>query len=385
VRGPRLGGSVARDLVLGTEQVGAHPPVAGNAVRIFAEGESLFESAAEAIRGAKRHVHLLIYIFKSDGTGRRTMELLAETARRGVEVRVLYDGLGSAATKSGFFDPLIEAGGDVASFLPFAPFRNGLRINLRNHRKLLVVDGAVAYTGGRNIGDEYAIDHSWHDLHLRLEGPVVPTLQRVFVEDWHFATEELLDDARYYPAVPASGPVPVQVVDSGPDVDEPHAEELMFGAVVSARESIDVATPYLVPTEALQQALASAARRGRRVRILLPEKVDHPLVRWAGDAYLPALLSAGVQVWRRQGMAHAKAMIVDGTWATVGSINLDMRSLRLNFELNVAFPHPPTAALLRQWFEGELAKSKPVDAKQLDCGFGTRLARSASYLLSPIL
>src|SRR5204862_4284157 len=137
------------------------------------------------------------------------------------------------------------------------------------------------------------------DLHLRIEGPVVPTLQRVFAEDWHFATGELLEDPSYYPVVPPAGPIPAQVIESGPDQDEPPAEELMFGAVVSARETIDIATPYLVPTEALQQALASAARRGRRVRILLPQAADHPLVRWAGDAYLPLLLGAGVQFWRR--------------------------------------------------------------------------------------
>ena len=380
----RLGGP-SRDMVLGTENVGAHPPVPGNAIEIFDEGQSLFESASRAVQAARRHVHLLIYIFKSDGTGQRTMELLAATARRGVEVRVLIDGVGSLATNSSFFAPLREAGGHVASFLPFAPFRHPLRINLRNHRKLLVVDGAVAYTGGRNIGDEYAIDRSWRDLHMRVEGPVVPTLQRVFVEDWHFATDELLEDARYFPVVPATGDVPVQVVESGPDQEEPPAEELMFGAVVSARESIDIATPYLVPTEALQQALASAARRGRRVRILLPEAVDHALVRWAGDAYLPVLLDAGVCFWRRKGMAHGKALIVDGSWATMGSINLDMRSLRLNFELNLAFPHPPTALALRRWFENELASSTPIAKKDLECGLPTRFARAGAYLLSPVL
>lgn len=380
----RRGEGVAGDLVLGTQHVGAHPPVPGNRIDFHAEGDEGFAAAAEAVRGAKRHLHLLTYIFKDDRTGVGTVEALVEAARRGVEVRVLYDSFGTT-TRSSFFDPLREAGGRVAAFLPFAPFRTGLRVNFRNHRKLLVVDGAVAFTGGRNVGDEYARDRTWRDLHARVEGPVVPTLQRVFAEDWHFATEEILDDASYYPAVAPAGDVPVQVVESGPDQAEPSADEMMFGAIVAARRCVDVATPYLVPSEGLQQALVSAARRGRRVRILLPEEVDHRLVRWAGDAYLPALLDAGVEVRRRPGMIHAKAVIVDGAWATMGSTNLDLRSLRLNFELNLAFPHAPTAERLTKWFEKELAASRRLERRDLDAAFPTRLARAAAYLLSPVL
>jgi cardiolipin synthase len=377
--------SASRDMVEGVEHAGAHPPVPGNRLEIHAEGDVGFASASAAVRAARRHVHLCVYIFKDDRTGLATLDLLADAARRGVEVRVLYDAFGTFATKGGFFDPLKAAGARVAPFLPASLFRGALRANLRNHRKLLVVDGDVAFTGGRNVGDEYAREPKWRDLHVRVQGPVVPTLQRVFAEDWHFATGELLEAEGYYGPVAEAGDVPVQVVESGPDQDGPAAEELMFGALASARTCVDVATPYLVPTEAIEQALVSCARRGKRVRILLPDDVDHRVVRWASDAYLPRLLDAGVEVWRRPGMFHAKAVIVDRSWATTGSVNLDARSLRLNFELNLAFPHAPTAERVLAWFEGEMAVSRRIAMADLDGPFSTRLARAGAFLLAPVL
>jgi cardiolipin synthase A/B len=359
--------------------------VPGNRFDILAEGPQAFASGSDAIRGAKDHIHLTTYIFKNDWTGRGVREQLVDACRRGVQVRVLYDGLGTVGTSSDFFDPVVKAGGKVASFLPFRPFVHGLRVNFRNHRKLLIVDGDVAFTGGMNIGDEYATGRDWRDLHARLEGPVVPTLQRVFAEDWHFATGELLGDERWYRRVSPAGDVDVQVVESGPDQEDPAADEMMFGAISAARKSIDIATPYLVPTEPLEQALVSAARRGKRVRILLGDIVDHRVVRWATDAYLPHLMSAGIEIYRHPMMLHSKAVIVDGAWATLGSVNLDMRSLRLNFELNIAFPQAPVAGRLTSWFEKELSASRRVQPEELECGLWLRLARSAAYLLAPIL
>ena len=379
------GGQAVRDIVESVEHVGAHPPVPGNRFDILSEGPVAFASGQEAIQGAKDHVHLTTYIFKNDPTGRGVRAALEDACRRGVEVRVLYDGLGTLETSSEFFDPVTRAGGKVASFLPFRPFAHGLRVNFRNHRKLLVVDGRVAFTGGMNIGDEYATGRNWRDLHARLEGPVVPTLQRVFAEDWLFATEELLGDERWYRRVPPAGDTDVQVVDSGPDQEDPAAEEMMFGALAAARKCVDIATPYLVPTEPMEHALVSAARRGKRVRILLGDVVDHRVVRWATDAYLPRLMGAGVEIWRHPMMLHSKAVIVDGAWATLGSTNLDMRSLRLNFELNVAFPQVEAAKRLTAWFETELAASRLVQPAELECGTMVKLARQAAYLFAPVL
>jgi cardiolipin synthase len=329
-------------------------------------------------------VHLVTYIFKDDRTGRRTLDFLGEAAARGVEVRVLYDGLGSFWRTKRFFAPIVDAGAEVAAFLPLGRLSHPLHLNLRNHRKLLIVDGAVALTGGMNIGDEYATGRNWRDLHCRVAGPVASALQRVFVEDWHFATEKLLDADPYFPLCRRAGDVPLQVVDSGPDQAEPHADELMFGAIVAARRTIDILTPYLVPTPGIEQALCSAARRGRRVRILLPEYVDHRVVRWATDAYIPKLLDAGVEVWRHPQMSHGKMVIVDGTWATLGSTNLDMRSLHLNFELNLAIPHADTALLLTQHFERELSVSRPLTRAEFDVALPRRLLRSRAQLFAPI-
>jgi cardiolipin synthase len=185
--------------------------------------------------------------------------------------------------------------------------------------------------------------------------------------------------------VPVAGDVPVQVVESGPDQEIPLAEDLLFGAVVSARRSIDLVTPYFVPTEPLEHALRNASLRGRRVRLLLGETVDHRIVRWATDAYLPRMLEAGVEVWRRPEMVHGKVLLVDGSWVTLGSTNFDARSLRLNFEMNVVLPHPPTAQKVGTWFEGELKGARRVMPKDLEAGWGIRLLREGSVLLSPLL
>jgi cardiolipin synthase len=379
----RAAGATA-DLVLGAEAVGVRPPVPGNEFTLLAEGPDAFRAGRDAIEAARHHVHLVTYIFKDDRTGRDTLALLAQAAKRGAEVRVLYDGLGSFWRPNRFFRPLRDAGGKAAAFLPIEVFRRP-HLNLRNHRKLLIADGCTAFTGGMNVGDEYATGRNWRDLHCRIRGPVCASLQRVFVEDWNFATGEVLDTDDYFPACPSEGDVPVQVVDSGPDQEEPHADELMFGAVSSARRSIDVITPYLVPTPAIEQALASAARRGRRVRVLLPDFVDHRVVRWATDAYVPRLLRAGVQIWRHPQMQHGKLVIVDGSWFTLGSTNLDQRSLQLNFELNVAVPHERTAAVLIAHFERELAASRRLTLEEFDVGYPLRLLRATAQLAAPLL
>ena len=381
----RLRRTNVTEIVGEMERAGAHPPVPGNDMRLLAEGPDAFAAARAAMRAATHHIHLVTYIFKNDPTGRSALQLLADAAGRGVEVRVLYDGAGTFATRSGFFDPIRRAGGTVASFRPISPFVPGLRLNLRNHRKLLVCDGAVALTGGMNIGDEYATGRNWRDVHVQLQGPVVTALQRVFVEDWHLATGKTIDGDAYFPRQRAAGHLPIQVVPSGPDQVEPLAPELMFGAIASARETIDIMTPYLIPTEPIEQALRSAARRGRRVRILVPDYVDHRIVRWAADSYLPRLIESGVQVWRHPHMVHGKLVIVDDTWATLGSTNLDMRSLWLNFELNIAIPHAHTAAMLAAYFAAELASSRRLTVEDLDAPYLTRMARAGANLLSPLL
>ena len=385
IRRLRLRRTMVSEVVAEVERAGGFPPVAGNELTLLCEGPDAFAAGCDAMRRAASHIHLVTYIFKNDRTGRETIELLAEAAARGIEVRVLCDGAGTFKTKSRFFDPVRHAGGSVCSFMPISPFIPGLRLNLRNHRKLLIVDGEQAFTGGRNIGDEYAMSTEWRDVHVRVRGPVVPALQLVFSEDWHLATGERIDGPKFFKKPPDAGDVPIQVVPSGPDQVEPLAPELMFGAIAAARESIDIVTPYFVPTEAIEQALRSAARRGRRIRMLIPSYIDSHIVRFATDSYLPRLIQAGVEVWRHPHMVHGKLVIVDNAWATLGSTNLDMRSLWLNFELNLAIPDKVSAQKLTTYFEGELKASRRLDLDDLKASRMVRLARATANLFSPLL
>jgi cardiolipin synthase len=313
------------------------------------------------------------------------LDALVQVAERGVEVRLIFDAVGSHRTRSRFFDPLRRAGGQVVSFLPLGSPLRLFHLNLRNHRKLVVVDGRSAYLGGRNVGDEYRDDPAWRDLHGMVRGPAVCALQRVFIEDWHFATGKLLDDDCYFDGAQAEGDVPVQVLSDGPDTDPYLLEDLFFSAIAGARHRVDLATPYFVPTEALHAAIRSALLRGRRVRILFGKTVDHAVVRWAGEGFLADLLTVGLEVWEHPGMVHAKVLVVDDEWGTFGSANFDARSLRLNFELNVGIPHAPTALRLREYVDSEVAHSRRYTAQDAKRGFGGRLLQNAAGLFAPIL
>jgi cardiolipin synthase A/B len=242
-----------------------------------------------------------------------------------------------------------------------------------------------------NIGDEYASDPAWHDVHCRVRGPAVTGLQRIFAEDWHFATGRLLEAERYYPAAQGAagaapaGNVPVQVVPGGPDQDDPMVEELIFSAVTGAAHRVDVISPYFVPTEPIEAALRSALLRGRQVRLLMGERVDHTIVRWAGESILPRLMAIGLAVWVHPGMVHGKVLVVDDEWATLGSTNLDARSLRLNFEVNVAFPHAPTARRVREHVDREIAAARPLRLEDLHCALPRRLLRNLAGCFAPVL
>lgn len=380
---PRPG--VGAELVLAAEMEGVASPYYGNSVLPLAEGPSAFEAARAAVDAAQDHVNVLTYIFKDDRTGRGVIDRLVAAARRGVEVRLLFDALGTYWTSRRLFRPLVAAGGRVAAFLPLGRGLRSLRVNLRNHRKILVVDGRVAFTGGMNVADEYAQEHGWRDVHARIEGPAALGLQRVFVEDWHFATGELLDSERWFVAPSPCGDVPVQVLSAGPDLPLPVIENLFFAAVAAARRRIDILTPYFVPPEPLEAALTDAARRGRQVRILVPERVDHRIVGLASDTIIPRLMAEGVEFYGYPRMLHGKVMAIDDAWSTLGSANMDARSLRLNFEVNVAFPHAPTSRVVRGLIDKEIALARRLTPEDFRFGLGGRLLRSSAALLAPVL
>jgi cardiolipin synthase len=372
------------------QRLGAFPVTQGNAVTLYHQGTPAFEAMFEAIRAAQYHVHLEFFIFQRDATGQRCLELLIQKAREGVEVRLLYDGMGTRHLHRSTLRSFWEAGGKSSAFLPLNPLRRRIQVNMRNHRKILVVDGRVAFTGGLNIGTEYLGQDArwgfWRDTHLRLEGPAVAGLQRVFIEDWDFAAGEHLQGARYFAAAPA-GDVSVQVIQAGPDQEQNAIRDIYFAAAQRARHRLWIMSPYFVPDAGLRDALRLAGYRGIDVRLLCQYHPDKWIPYFAARYYWGEVLDAGVQVYQyTKGMMHAKVILADGEWASVGSANLDNRSLHLNFEANCLIYKPEIVTELEDAFRNDLRSAirleRHVYARR---PFAGRLAENACRLLSPVL
>jgi cardiolipin synthase len=370
----------------------AFPRMPGNRIEFYHEGRPAYDAKLAAIEQARHHVHLEYFIFQPDESGRQFLDLLIAKLRQGVQVRLVYDAMGSIRLKRRFLQPFLDAGGKAHPFLPLAPLRRRIQVNLRNHRKILVVDGKVGFTGGLNIGDEYLglvpRFGFWRDTHLRLEGPMVAALQRVFIEDWDFAAGEHLKSADYFTAEDKleSG-VPLQVIWSGPDQARNAIREIYFAAILRARERLWIATPYFVPDAGLYDALCLAANLGVDVRLLFQFKPDKWIPYFAGLYYLGDVLKAGAQVYQyTKGMMHSKVIIVDGEWASVGSANLDNRSMHLNFELNCLIYAPEKVAELEAAFRRDLEVSIRLDPEVFaQRPFSGRMIENACRLMSPVL
>jgi cardiolipin synthase len=297
------------------------------------------------------------------------LDLLTQKAKEGVEVRFLYDAMGGLHLRRKALEPLERAGGQVSVFLPLNPLRSHVQINLRNHRKIAVVDGRVAFTGGMNIGDEYLGKSArfgyWRDTVVRLEGPAARDLQRVFVEDWDFARNETVQGPDYFPDAPPAGDGVAQVAESGPDQEVNTIREIYFAAILSARDRLWIASPYCVPDAGLLDALQLARFRGVDVRLLTISRPDHFFSFYAGRYYWGELLAMNVKVYQYvKGMMHSKIVLVDDRWAMVGSANLDNRSLRLNFEAGVALHTPALVADLAAAYERDLRDAEQLDLRQ---------------------
>ena len=379
-----------RDMMEMTKRMGCRPPTCGNAVRLLVNADEKYPALMEAIEEAEDHVHLLYYIYEGDKTGKMFRDLLVKKAREGVMVRVLTDGVGSYGTDD-FMTPLMEVGGKHAEFLPVGTFSRHWHPNLRNHRKIAIIDGKIAFTGGVNIGDEYTGRKSrvgpWRDTHLRIRGPAVHHLQEVFTEDWFFATGVDLPEDRWYPDPHVEGPQTVQVIASGPDTDTHPIRRVFFGAVTLAKEKVHLTTPYFVPDQPMLVALETAALRGVDVKLLLPKHSDMRLVLHAGRSYYDQLLKNGVKIYEYQhGILHAKSMVVDDRWATVGSANMDVRSFRLNFEVNAVIFGQDFAAQLTTQFNNDLAQASQITMETLkNKKMTSRMAESLARVLSPVL
>ena len=363
------------------------PAEPGNAVEILRSGDEAYPRMLREIERAEKSIGLCSYIFRADAAGEKFHDALIQAQRRGVQVRVLVDGVGGGYFWSGTYQHLRKAGVPVARFLhSYLPWRMPF-VNLRNHRKVLVIDGRIAFTGGINIGAENieALNpaHPVRDTHFRIEGPVVEQLTDAFADDWLFTTGEQLLNELWFPALEKVGSIAARVVTSGPDEDMEQIEFVALHAISCARESIRVVTPYFLPPEPLTMALGLAAMRGLKVDILLPENSNHAILDWARRVPLRPLIEAGCRVWLMPApFDHSKLMTIDDSWSLIGSANWDTRSFRLNFELNVELHDAAFARKLAEMTEPRRRMSlADIDGDPLLI----RLRNSAARLLQPYL
>jgi cardiolipin synthase A/B len=359
-------------------------------VELLVDARSFYPALEAAIRGATHHVHIQFFIWRADLEGRRFLGVLIEAAQRGVSVRLLLDQIGCLGVSRRFFDPLIAVGGQFAWFYS-VPFGRHFRfINLRNHRKLQIIDGRMAFVGGMNIGEEYACEHSamrWRDAQLELHGNVVTYLQETFATDWFFATEERIAEPEYYPLSQSDGAHLCQVIAGGPDLPREPIPKSLVAVLNAAEERVWIATGYFAPDVLLLTALQICASRGVDVRLVVSEKSDHPYLVEVGRSYYEELLRFGVRVFEYSGgINHAKAILLDRDWLMVGSANSDNRSMRLNFELNVLTHAPRAASELENMLTEDFAASREITLLDfLHRPFRRRLLEAALRPLAPLL
>ncbi|MEX0885486.1 MAG: cardiolipin synthase [Phycisphaeraceae bacterium] len=380
------------NMVTQAEQISGNPIVGGNAMELLPETPAMIDRLVADIDAAERHVHLLFYIFRPDDNGMRVIDALRRAAGRGVKCRLMADAAGSRPLfHSSVPGELTQLGVEVVPALPVQLWRRKLsRIDLRNHRKIAVIDGRLAYTGSHNIVvEDYGHSRAgkWLDLSARFTGPLVAQLQATFLDDWVFETGVPLQSEDLFPPIQAAGNIAAQVVPTGPSHEAETFRRVLLAALNTARRKIVMTTPYLVPDEATMTALGMAVDRGAEVTIVMPARSDHPLVAAAGRYYYEPLMDMGVQLHQYHGgLLHAKTITVDDAFALLGSANIDIRSFYLNFEINVLLYGPAVTAELRFVQQGYLARSRQIspDAWRRR-GTLTQYAESAAALASPLL
>ena len=356
-RPSNLGGDELGPLERGIGRLTERPLVAGTGVLQYENGDSAYPPMLAAIAAAQVSVGMASYIFRDDKWGGRFIDALAAAKARGFEVRVLIDGIGGGWLTSRAYHRLRRNGVAAARFMHSAlPWRMPF-LNLRSHRKILVIDGVIGFTGGMNIADENVMatrpSAPVQDVHFRIDGEVVSQLSDAFADDWASVTDEVLDGPAWLPKLAPRDGALARVVDSGPDADLEKIEFAVLEAVACARTSIWVMTPYFLPDERLISALALAAMRGVTVDLVIPAKSNHLLVDWATRANVGPLLTDGVHIWfSKPPFHHTKLMVMDGTWSLIGSCNWDIRSFRLNFELCMEMYDSDLAATLTRHMQG---------------------------------
>ena len=373
---------------------GNTPITMGNQMTLFDEGVSKFESLINDIKSAKHHIHMEYYIIKDDVIGNRVREALIERAKAGVEVRVMYDPIGCyplLLTHRKFIRTMREAGIEVMAFMQdkVLYYRN---INYRNHRKIVIIDGKIGYIGGINIGDEYVHeDHRfgfWRDTHLRFEGNVVIMLQMVFLQDWFHRTGKVVFKKEYFHIfIESKGSSIVQIAESSTDSEQPTIYQSYFYNITHAKKSVYIQSPYFVPDEALVTAIKSAVLSGVDVRIMFPGIPDHFVVYNASHSYIGEIAELGAKIYfYKKGFIHSKVMMVDHEFASVGTANMDVRSFKINAEINALIYDDESVKKLYEMYEKDITNCELLDPEvYLKKSIGKRFIENTCRLFSPIL
>jgi cardiolipin synthase len=391
------------------EAISGAPLVAGNKVILLDDGPATMRAMTDAIRAARNHVNLQTYIFEDDEVGRSLADLLIEKTAAGVQVALIYDSVGNIGTPPEFFERMRAAGIKALEYNPVNPLKaqRGWDINQRDHRKLLIVDGRIAFTGGVNISEVYgkssfpsikrtpppkdAKEAAWRDTHMQLEGPVVAEFQKMFLDTWQRQTGAALSSAspaaQFFPPLKAQGAALVRALASTAERADYTIYKTYISALAHADKYAHLTTAYFVPDRQIVQAMKDAAQRGVDVKIIFPSFADHAAILYASRSYYDELLTAGIKVYERNvAMLHAKTAVIDGVWSTIGSTNLDMRSFLHNDEVNAVVLNVDFARRMENLFERDLKESTEITAEQWSRrGMGQRLrewaVRIAEYWL----
>lgn len=367
--------------------------IINNKLELFYDGKSKFDSLKEDLINAKEHINLEYFIIKDSKIAQELKDILIKKSNQGLKIRILYDDVGCWRMwfKPSLIKELVKNGIEVHAFIPVMfPFLSR-KINYRNHRKIVVIDGKIGYVGGFNIGDEYLGESKkfgfWRDTHLRIEGESVYMLQITFLLDWYFSTKEQIFEREFFPKIKYCGNTLMQIVASGPDSDFEAIHQAYFSAITQAKKRIHIQTPYFIPDEGILMALKNAALSGVDVKIIFPSIPDHKIVYYASLSYFRDLLEVGAKVYLyKKGFIHAKVVIVDSEVASVGTSNMDLRSFMLNFEINSFIYDQNIIENLENQFEQDLKDSKLLGEKEYkNRPIVQKIQESFSRLFSPIL
>ncbi|WP_459129172.1 cardiolipin synthase [Guggenheimella bovis] len=360
-----------------------------NDVEIFTSGAEKFDRLFQDLEEAKETIHLEYFIFKNGFIFDRLKDILIRKARAGVKVRLIYDSVGTVRLKKSSLQELKDAGIDLAEFYPVVFPILSRKLNYRNHRKIVVIDGKIGYVGGMNVGDEYVgllkRFGFWRDTHLRIVGDGVWSLQRIFLNDWNFIRKEILNDASFFPQNEEKNHIPLQIAESGPDYNLEVIKQAYFTLVTSATDRLWITSPYLVPDEGIKDAIMNAALSGVDVRIIIPSKQDHFFVYWASQDNIEDFLQHGVRIFSYEGgFIHAKVVISDDR-ASVGTANMDIRSLAINYEVNAfLYNKEVTDKLSRDFLEDTKHSREIILEEHEKRSVFRRVLESLGRLLSPL-